>query len=125
MTGSSFDVRIWQVEKRADARSTWRVRWRVARRRFARTFTTRALADSFRAQLLEATRTGESFSIETGLPYSMARREMDVSCYVHARDFMKATWPTAAAKSRISLLETLSVALPVLIPFQVSAPDSA
>ncbi len=123
MTGSSFDVRIWQVEKRDYARVSWRVRWRVAGRRFARTFATKALADSFRAQLLEAVRAGESFSIDIGLPYSIVRRELDVSCYTNAREFLQAVWPTAAAKSRISILETLSVALPVLTRSAPDAPD--
>lgn len=114
MTQSSFDVRIWQVEKRAGARVHWRLRWRVARRRFGRPFATKALADSFRAQLRDAARAGESFSTATGLPASLARRELDVSCYEHARDFLRAAWPEAAAKTRISFLETLSVALPAL-----------
>jgi integrase len=123
VTGSSFDVRIWQVEKRQGARSHWRLRWRAGRRRFGRSFATKALADSFRAQLLEAARAGESFDAEMGLPDSMVRRDLDVSCYMHAREFMQAVWPTAAAKSRVSLLETLSVALPVLTKDRAGAPD--
>lgn len=42
---------------------------------------------------------------------------------LHARQFLAATWPTAAAKSRISFLETLSVALPVLSREKVGGPD--
>ncbi|MBO0819355.1 MAG: site-specific integrase, partial [Nocardiopsaceae bacterium] len=114
MTDASYDVRLWQIEERRDARARYRVRWTVAGRRFTKGYVVRALADAFRSQLHEAARKGESFSTENGLPYSMARRELDVSCYEHASDFLKAAWPTAAAKSRISVLETLSVALPVL-----------
>jgi hypothetical protein len=73
--------------------------WRVGRRRFGRSFATKALADSFHAQLLEAARAGESFDAEIGLPDSMVRRDLDVSCYVHAREFMQAIWPTAAARA--------------------------
>ncbi|MHB1596821.1 MAG: tyrosine-type recombinase/integrase [Streptosporangiaceae bacterium] len=123
MTDSSFEVRIWQISKRPDARAPWRLRWRVATRRFSRAFATRALADSFRAQLVEASRAGESFSLETGLPYSITRRYLDVSCYAHAREFLQSAWPVSAAKSRVSLLETLSVALPVLTRDLASAPD--
>lgn len=89
----------------------------------ARRLVVKALADAFRSQLLEAARKGESFSTENGFPYSMVRRELDVSCYEHAGDFLKAAWPTAAAKSRISVLETLSVALPVLTRDLTGAPD--
>jgi integrase len=124
VTGSSFDVRIWQVEKRAGARARWRLRWRVASRRFGQTFTTKALADSFRAQLLEAARVGESFNIDTGLPFSVTRRHLDVSCYVHACEFLQAVWSAAAAKSRVSMLETLSAALPVLTRNLPGAPDA-
>jgi hypothetical protein len=72
---------------------------------------------------LEAARKGESFSTETGLPFSVRRLDRDVSCYAHAVDFGMAAWPTAAAKSRISWLETLSVAMPVLTRDIVGRPD--
>jgi integrase len=123
VTAASFDVRVWQVEKRPGARAHWRLRWRVAARRFGRSFATKGLADSFRAQLLEASRAGESFSLDTGLPYSITRRELDISCYEHAQDFVKAIWPAAAAKTRVSILETLSVAIPALTRDMPGAPD--
>jgi integrase len=120
---TSFDVRIWQIYERADARARYRVRWAVAGRRFSRAFVVKALADAFRAQLLEAVRRGESFSAGTGLPQSIAHRGREISCYQHAREFVKATWSAAAAKSRVSLLETLSVALPVLTRERPGAPN--
>jgi hypothetical protein len=86
-------------------------------------FVAKPLADSFRGQLLEAARKGESFSTEAGLPQSLTRRERHVTCYGHAEEFVSNTWPSAAAKSRISLLETLSVALPVLTRDLTGAPD--
>ncbi|MGO9082306.1 MAG: hypothetical protein ACLQDY_25315 [Streptosporangiaceae bacterium] len=114
MTGNSYDVRIWQLHERADTKARYRVRWRVDTERFTKGFVVKALADAFRAQLLEAARKGESFSTETGLPLSITRRDHDVSCYEHADDFVKAAWQNAAAKSRVSWLETLRVALPAL-----------
>ena len=101
------------------------MRWKVASRRFNRGFAVKALADAFRAQLLEAARKGESFSTETGLPQSLARRERHVTCYEHAEEFVTTTWPSAAAKSRISVLETLSVVLPVLTRDLAGSPDPA
>jgi hypothetical protein len=91
--------------------------------RLNRSFVAKPLADSFRDQLQEAARKGESFSTETGLPQSLARRERHVTCYEHAEEFVKTTWPSAAAKSRISTLETFSAALPVLTRDLTGAPD--
>jgi integrase len=59
------------------------------------------------------------------LPQSIIRRDRDVSCYQHAQEFVLATWPAAAAKSRVSLLETLSVALPTLSRDLPGEPDPA
>ncbi len=123
VTDASYDVRFWQIEERDYVSARYRVRWKVAGRLYRRSFATKALADAFRAQLLEAARKGESFSTETGLPQSLTRHHRDVTCYEHAGDFVRAVWPAAAAKSRISLLETLSVALPVLIRDLAGAPD--
>ena len=101
----------------------YRVRWKVAGRLYRRSFTTKTLADAFRAQLMDAARKGERFSTRTGLPQWLSLHEREVSCYEHARQFLVATWPTAAAKSRISFLETLSVALPVLTREIAGEPD--
>src|SRR5215470_12193705 len=119
----SYEVRIWQIHERPDAKARYRVRWRVGTRRFNKGFVVKGLADAFRAQLPEAARKGERFSTDHGLPYSIARRETDVSCYEHARDFVNAAWPAAAGKSRISFIETLSVALPALARDLPGAPD--
>jgi integrase len=53
----------------------------------------------------------------------MVRQSLDVSCYRHAQDFMAAAWRDAAAKSRISMLETLCAALPVLTRELAGTPD--
>jgi integrase len=125
VTPASYDVRFWKIEERGYAQARWRVIWLVAGRRFTKTFVARALAESFRAELVGAARDGQSFDIDTGLPQSILRRDRDVSCYQHAQEFVRAAWPAAAAKSRVSLLETLSVALPVLTRDLPAAPDPA
>jgi len=66
---------------------------------------------------------GEAFDTASGLPQSMVRQSLDVSCYRHAQDFMAAAWRDAAAKSRVSMLETLCVALPVLTRELAGTPD--
>lgn len=99
MNEASYDVRFWHIEERDDARARFRVRWTVAGG---------PPPGAGRGTNRPATRRGESFSPETGLPQSLTRSERDVTCYEHADEFVKVTWPSAAGKSRVSLLETLS-----------------
>lgn len=46
------------------------MRWIVAGKEWHDTFPTRALADSFRSDLVSATRRGEAFLVATGRPMS-------------------------------------------------------
>ncbi len=120
----SYNVRFWQIEKRTDPAVRYRVRWTVDGRVFRQPFVTRELAGSFQAQLKSAASRGEAFDAASGLPVSMARKSVDVSCYGHAREFVAIAWQNAAAKSRVSILETLSVALPVLTRELAGTPDA-
>jgi integrase len=120
----SYNVRFWRIVKRADPAVRYRVRWTVDGRVFGRPFVTLELAESFQAQLKTAASRGQAFDAESGLPVSMARKSLDVSCYSHAREFVVAAWANAAAKSRVSILETLSVALPVLTRDLTGTPDA-
>jgi hypothetical protein len=53
--------------------TTWSytVRWVVASRPRSRTFTTRALADHFRSDRMQAINRGEAFDVDAGLPDSL------------------------------------------------------
>ncbi len=87
MTGderSTFDVRVWAVSKRTRRDGPkYRVRWMVAGKEC--TFPTRALADSFRSDLISGTQRGEAFVIATGRPMSWKRPEVvTISWYDHA-----------------------------------------
>ena len=104
----SYNVRFWRTEKRPGASVRYRVRWAVDGRRFGKPFVTLELADSFKSELRIAASRGQAFDTATGLPQSMVRQSLDVSCYRHAQDFMAAAWRDAAAKSRVSMLETLA-----------------
>jgi hypothetical protein len=125
VSDASHDVRFWKIEERPGRRAPWRVRWTVAGRQYSRSFAVKALAESFRAEQIGAARGGQGFDTETGLPLSIVRRDRDVSCYAHAQEFVKAAWPAAAGKSRVSILEMLSVALPALARDLTGVPDSA
>jgi integrase len=122
---NSFDVRFWKIEARKERRTPYRVRWIVAGRQFSDSFLTMALAESFRALLISAARRGEGFDTETGLPESMARKLRDISFFDHATEFAASAWPAAAAKSRVSIVETLSRVVPVVTRDLAAAPDPA
>ena len=88
MTGEemTYDVRIWGISRRAwQSGTTYRVRWVVAGREWHESFTTRALAESFRADLLSLARQGQPFRRDTGRPISWeVERPALVSWYEHA-----------------------------------------
>jgi integrase len=122
---TSFDVRVWGVSKRAWASGqvTYRVRWIVAGQTWHDSFKTRALADSFRSELLSLARQGEPFDIETGQPVSRVRREeTPQSWYDHACAYVDMKWPRAAGKSRQGIAESLATVTPALLTSGKSRP---
>jgi integrase len=122
---SSYDVRFWAIEVRKNRRTPYRVRWTVAGEQFGRSFLTSGLAESFRSQLITAARAGEGFDPDTGLPDSMVRKLRDVSFYTHALEFADFAWKGYAAKSRVSMIETLSRVVPVAVRDLAGAPEPA
>ena len=119
----SYKVTIHSIEARKGRKTTYRVRWVVAGNRFGESFATKQLAEAFRATLITAAGNGEGFDTETGLPVSMERKRRNVSFYQHALDFTAAAWPAVAAKSRISIIETLARVVPVVVRDLAGAPD--
>ena len=58
---TTFEVRIWKLRVRKRAKSiTYSQPWVVGPREHSRTFTTKALGESFRASLITAARNGEA-----------------------------------------------------------------
>lgn len=95
--GTTFDVPVWGVSKRtwASGAVTYRVRWIVAGHTWHDSFKTRALADSFRSELLSLARKGEPFDAATGQPLSRLRLEPadQQSWYAHACAYVDMKWP--------------------------------
>ena len=120
---TSFDFHPWKIQTRAGRRTPYRVRWTVAGRQFGTSFVTMALAESFRASLITTARKGEGFDTDSGLPESMERTRRDISFYQHAEQFTAAAWPAAAAKTRVSIIETLGRVVPVVVRDLAGAPD--
>ncbi|GAA5130221.1 tyrosine-type recombinase/integrase [Pseudonocardia adelaidensis] len=113
---TSFDVRIWSVTTyQGTSTTTYYVRWKVAEKRFKRGFKTSALADSFRAQLVTAARSGEAFATATGLPVSMSREEHSATWYEFACAYVGMKWPDMSGKSRMGIAETLATVTPALV----------
>lgn len=79
---TTYDVRINETEIWKGKRTTtYYVRWTVDGRRRKQPFRLKALAESFRSELLAAARKGEAFRVDTGRPVSMGRAATDVSWY--------------------------------------------
>lgn len=124
--GTTYDVRVWGVTKRVwRSGTTYRVRWMVGRKEWHDSFTTRALADSFRADLLSLARQGEPFDVVTGRPVSWARPELvAVSWYDHACAYVDMKWPHAAGKSRQGIADSLATVTPALLSSTKSRPNA-
>ena len=82
---------------------------------FKRGFKTSALADSFRAQLVTAARSGEAFTTAMGLPVSMSREEHTATWYEFACAYVDMKWPDMSGKSRMGIAETLATITPALV----------
>jgi hypothetical protein len=63
-----FDVRIYTIRRRNGRRRPFEVRWQAAGRAWSKSFLTRGLADSYRAELVRAARQGLEFDPATGEP---------------------------------------------------------
>lgn len=117
MTDTTFDVRIWKLKTRENAKgkvTSYGVRWSVAGQRFYESYKTYALAEGFRSDLLSAARKGEAFVVETGLPVSMNRAKSDVTWYEFVCAYVDAKWDRAAATYRRTIAESLTSVTPVM-----------
>jgi integrase len=120
---TSYDVRVWAIRVRKDRPKPYMVRWKVGTGApKAKSFRTQALADSYRSGLVQATRRGEAFDTDSGLPESQFRERESVTWYQHALDYIDVKWASAAGKSRISIVETLTAVTPVLVRSEAGSP---
>lgn len=121
---ASFDVRIWTTRVyKGRTTSTHYVRWKVADQPFQEGFRTSGLADSFRSQLVTASRVGEAFDTVTGLPVSLVRSETSASWYEFAVSYIDMKWPDAAGKSRAGIAESMTTVTLALTKMTGGAPD--
>jgi integrase len=121
---NTFQVRIYDIRRLNDGRPRpWRVRWIADGKEHVEPFATKALADSFRADLIKAINQGQPFDTGTGLPTSMAKT--GTTCYQLMHRYLAAKWPRLAAKSRRSTVESLTAITPHLTRPTPTAADPA
>lgn len=122
----SYDVRIWKTEQYSGPRgTTHKVRWAVAGQRRKKSFRTKALADSFRSELVSAQRKGEAFAVETGLPISIVRRESEMSWFDFACQYVDSKWSLLAGNSRRNTAQALATATLVLLTGARGRPETS
>jgi hypothetical protein len=108
-----FDVRVYAIRRRAGRRRPFEVRWEAAGQARPKSFLTRALADSYRAELVQAARKGLEFGPATGEPVLRAAPEPPaVTWHEHAAAYAAMKWPRLAAHSRASIADALATVTP-------------
>jgi hypothetical protein len=125
---TSYDVRIHAQIRERPRRRPYEVRWTAAGRPRSESFSTRALADGFRAKLVRAAHGGEPFDVATGRPAAWVRAEQrkrqDVTWLDFARQYAAMKWPDAAAKQRASIADALATVTPALVATTAGIPDA-
>jgi hypothetical protein len=112
---NGFDVSVHAIRRRTGRRKPFEVRWRAAGRSRSKSFITRKLADSYRAELVRAARMGLDFDPLTGEPTAWNLPEPAiVTWYQEATAFAVMKWPSLAVHSRASLADALATVTPAL-----------
>lgn len=115
----SHKVKVWAIKTNVSAttkRKSYTVRWVVAGEEHSQTFGSSALADNYRTELKKAVNAGEAFDAETGLPDSMAPKNIGMACLELVQKYVVMKWPEAAPKSRRGMIESLVAATIALVP---------
>jgi integrase len=122
----SYDVRLYKIEVTKGAtRSSYKIRWSVAGRRFKKAHATKKLAESFLAKLTTASREGTPFDVQSGLPAPMAKLLNRRSWFRHACEYVDIKWPHISPGHRRGISETLTQATLALLTSDRGKPDDA
>ena len=116
------NVRIWDVrQKTGRKKPSFEIRWMTGDKSHSRSRRTKALADAFRSDLLQAAKRGEEFDVKTGLPPSMMEAEPEPETELPARTvlavahaYVEMRWPRAAPKTRDGITDALATIIPAL-----------
>lgn len=121
-----FDVRVYAIRRRPDRRRPFEVRWYAAGRARSKSFLTRGLADSYRAELIRAARIGLAFDPATGEPACWHAPGLPAITWLeHAKAYAAMKWPHLAPHSRASLADALATVTPALTRPATGRPTQA
>lgn len=113
---STFDVSVWKIATAKNRRRKYGVRWRTAGREHSEWFATKALAESFRTDLIRAQRAGEGFDVPTGLPVTVARRRKERSLLEVAESYVDHLWTAGAPpNTRRAAVMHLAAVIPLFV----------
>lgn len=121
---TTYDVRMHKTDVYEGKRgNTYYVRWNVAGKAWKEPFKNSTLAESFRSELVAASRKGEAFDIETGRPVSMRRTKIDQPWYTFACKYADLKWPRSAGTTRRTNAEALTKVTIAMISTGKGRPD--
>ena len=110
---SRFDVSVYAIRRRAGRRRPFEVRWQAAGGGRSKSFITRRLADSYRAELVRAARMGQEFDPLTGEQrHGTFRNPWLSTWYQQAAAYAVMKSQALAAHFRASLAESLATVMP-------------
>ncbi|ANZ18642.1 tyrosine-type recombinase/integrase [Streptomyces noursei] len=105
---TTYSIKIWKTSVyRGQRKTTHTVRWELDGKEWRAPFSTKALADAFRSELVSATRRGEAFSLTTGRPVSHKSGATAVNWYNFAIQFADAQWQRTGGNNRKTTAKAL------------------
>jgi integrase len=111
---TSYEVTVWSIATYEGKRqTTYYVRWKVGRKSFKKPFKTYAFADSFRSELVTASRKGEPFDLKSGLPASKVRAmgeadRSNATWFPFAARYAEEKWADISPNHRRGIAEALT-----------------
>lgn len=113
---TTFDVGVWKLTLAKNRRKKHGVRWRTAGQEHSEWFETKALAESFRTDLIRAQRAGEAFDVVSGYPTSVLVVRQERSLLDVATAYVDSLWTAGAPpNTRRSAVMHLSAAVPLFV----------
>ncbi|QGK71614.1 tyrosine-type recombinase/integrase [Allosaccharopolyspora coralli] len=126
MTETTYEVRVWNIRYRKNAHdkvTSYGVRWRTRNQRHYVSYGTYAQAESFRSDLVSASRKGEAFVVETGMPVSLSRTTTERSWFEFAREYVDMKWRDTSPGQRKSTADSLAPISAAMLSTNRAAPD--
>ncbi|MGH8879020.1 MAG: tyrosine-type recombinase/integrase [Stackebrandtia sp.] len=110
---TTYQVQFWKLKHATGRRRPWGVRWVTGGREHSEWYSTKALAESFRAELVRSARAGEAFDTRSGLPLSIVRQRSARTLFELSVAFVDWTWPRSPGNTRKSIVTSLAAVVPL------------